>query len=416
VPVASFKATVGQDAIAQMASIDCKTGMSAVPAKACTFWGGGTFETPVPFFQQDSAAAGLRVRVTVLFADSGIAVNQLIRERWTLGRAFTPGPAQLGISLAILALSALGLWLAHRRSGRDAGAVEPVRVAEFHPTGEGTTEFRVLDNVRPGHVGTVLDERVDPVDVTATLLDLAVRGYLRIHELPRESQFSLVEWTFERLAKDPADLAPYERTLLDAVAPTTDGQPATVSALADHIGPVVGQVQSQLYDDVVARGWFASRPDAVRNTWGRLGWIALAVAVVVTAVLMIATTFGLVGLALIVAALALLFTGHEMPARTPLGTGVLRGLSVLAGQLATQPTDEAAPGRELAQLSAIVPYAVVLGGARRWLDAMDRVCPDEEPDPEDLSWYHAPDTWHMSDLPASLDNFVTIVQGKLFTR
>ena len=415
VPVAKFTTTVSLDALAQFSSIDCKTGTGPDPSGACTMWGGGTHDTPNPFFEQDGTAAGERVRVTVLFAGAGVAVNEVIRERWTLGRAFSPGPLQVGIALVIVAAAIVGLLIAHRRFGRDAAGGEPVRIAEFHPVGEGMTEFRVLHNIRPGHVGTVLDERVDPIDVTATLLDLAVRGYLRIHELPRARQFAMVEWTFERLGKDTAELAPFELTLLDAVAPA-GGEPATVSALADHIGPVVSKAQSQLYDDVVTRGWFARRPDVTRSTWGRIGWIALAVAVVVTGVLLAVTTYGLVGLALIVAALALLFVGAEMPARTPAGTGVLRGLHVLAGQLATQPTDEAQQGKELEQLSAIVPYAVVLGGARRWLDAIERVCPDAEPDPEDLYWYHAPEGWHLSDLPASLNNFLTIVQGKLFSR
>ena len=52
--------------------------------------------------------------------------------------------------------------------------------------GAGQSEFRVLGDVRPGHVGTVADERVDPIDITATLIDLAVHGHLRITELPRE--------------------------------------------------------------------------------------------------------------------------------------------------------------------------------------------------------------------------------------
>ena len=83
----------------------------------------------------------------------------------------------------------------HRRSGVD---VQPgdqiVRAGEFVPTGAGQSEFRVVDNVRPGHVGTVADERVDPIDVTATLVDLAVRGHLLITELPREAEFARADW------------------------------------------------------------------------------------------------------------------------------------------------------------------------------------------------------------------------------
>jgi len=50
----------------------------------------------------------------------------------------------------------------------------------------------------------------------------------------------------------------------------------------------------------------------------------------------------------------------------------------------------------------------VLGGWERWLQVL--VENDDDvgvPDPTDLSWYHAPDDWHLQQLPASLDAFVT---------
>ena len=61
------------------------------------------------------------------------------------------------------------------------------------------------------------------MDVTATLLDLAVRGHLRITELPRESAHAATDWTFVR--RESTDkLLDYEHTLLDAVAPI-QGEP-----------------------------------------------------------------------------------------------------------------------------------------------------------------------------------------------
>ena len=84
----------------------------------------------------------------------------------------------------------------------NAAEAEPTLVADFHPVGDGESEFRVRDGVRPGQVGTLVDERVDPVDVTATVLDLAVRGHLRIEELPRSAAYAEGEWTFTRRDSD----------------------------------------------------------------------------------------------------------------------------------------------------------------------------------------------------------------------
>ncbi|HUE75845.1 MAG TPA: DUF2207 domain-containing protein, partial [Chloroflexota bacterium] len=45
-------------------------------------------------------------------------------------------------------------------------------------------EYQPPENLRPGQMGLLLDETADTLDVTATIVDLAVRGYSRITEIP----------------------------------------------------------------------------------------------------------------------------------------------------------------------------------------------------------------------------------------
>lgn len=412
IPVQKFVATVS--APTQFDQLDCAAGPADAPGN-CSSYTGGTFESPTPEFQQNGSRANDVVIVTLGFPAGQVAVNSDVRQLWTLGRAFSVAPLPLAVALGLLLLGGLGLWLAHRRVGTDyAGAVEPVQVADFVPVAAGQTEFRVLEGVRPGAVGTLADERVDPVDVAATILDLAVRGNLRITELPKDSAHAATDWTFSRLDGD-TDLAQYEHTLRDAIAPV-QGEPVKLSNLRGSIGPVIGDVQSQLYDEVVDRGWFTQRPDATRNRWAALGWVALGVALVAAVLLAAFTSFGLLGLALVLIALGLMAISREMPARTAKGTAVLGGLAALQANLATHPTANLGGPDAFAKISAVLPYAVVLGGRERWLQAMAAADGDDTPDSTDLSWYHGPDGWHLSDLPASLDNFITTVQGTLFSR
>lgn len=88
----------------------------------------------------------------------------------------------------------------------------------------------------------------------------------------------------------------------------------------------------------------------------------------------------------------------------------------MRSDLLTHPTHQMPPGRELHELSEVLPYAVVLGGTDRWLDAIVASDTDVDPDPHDLPWYRGPEGWHLHDLPASLRNFVTTVSGTLFSR
>ena len=189
-----------------------------------------------------------------------------------------------------------------------------------------------------------------------------------------------------------------------------------VSELPARVYESVGSVQDKLYDEVVANGWFERRPDATRNRWTSTAIGALIGAVVITCLLAAFTTFGLIGLALIVLALGLMFVAQEMPARTKDGAALLAGLGALRSDLMSHPTDQMPPGRELSEISELLPYAVVLGGHQRWLDAIVAADDDADEDRYDLGWYHGPEGWHLSDLPSSLRNFITTVSGQLFSR
>jgi Predicted membrane protein (DUF2207) C-terminal domain len=412
VPVRQFNGVMSVPTL--FTYLDCAAGEAASP-ESCTFYAGGNHDYPQPTFRQDGVGIGEVVIATLSFAPGQIAVNEDRRQLWTAERAFSVDPLALGLAVGVAALGALLLWLAHRKIGRDfAGAVDPILVADFEPIAAGQTAFTVIKGIRPGTIGTLVDERVDPVDVTASVLDLAVRGHLRITELPRENEHAPTDWTFTRRSSDEP-LHDFERTLLDAVAPI-QGDPVKLSHLPGTLASVIGTVQSELYDEVVAEGWFARRPDATRSQWGLLSWVVLVAATVGAAALIAFTNFGLLGLSLVLVALGLMFVSREMPARTATGTAVLRGLDILRGDLLTHPVSNLTADDPYRSVSTLLPYAVVLGGRDRWLAAIAQSDADDLPDSVDLDWYHGPQDWHLADFPASMSNFVTTLQGTLFSR
>ena len=68
------------------------------------------------------------------------------------------------------------------------------------------------DDLRPGELGTLVDFEADPLDVTATIIDLAVRGYLKIEEVEKEWYQFRHDWTLTKLQR-AGELRRYERTL-----------------------------------------------------------------------------------------------------------------------------------------------------------------------------------------------------------
>jgi len=398
----------------QFSYIKCTAGSpnSTVP---CSFAAAGTEGSQIPTFRDGPRGEGEVVAIDIGFPPGGVASNEVIEYRWTLGRAFSAKPLPLALALGLLLLGGIALYGLHRRAGIDRNPEGQIsKVGEFVPTGAGQSEFRVVDDIRPGHVGTVADERVDPIDVTATLVDLAVRGHLVITELPRESEFARTDWEIKRIEGTSDGLRPFEQQLLDGIAPPAGS--LRVSELASRVQESIGGVQNALYDEMVSNGWYERRPDDTRDRWTQLSLAALIISVVLTGVLAAFTTFGLVGLALIVVSLGMVFVAQEMPSRTSKGAALLGGLGALRSDLLSHPTNQMPPGNELKEMSELLPYTIVLGGLDRWLDAIVATDVDEQPDSYDLSWYHGPENWHLSDLPHSIKNFVTIVSGSLFSR
>ena len=95
--------------------------------------------------------------------------------------------------------------------------------------GVAPVEFAPPQDLRPGQVGTIVDEQANTLDVTATIVDLAVRGYLTIEEIPKEGWFGKPDWTLHRTGKADDDLLMYERTLLTGLF--KDGNDPALSGL-----------------------------------------------------------------------------------------------------------------------------------------------------------------------------------------
>ena len=140
--------------------------------------------------------------------------------------------------------------------GTPSGESEPVPLGEGDA--EAPVEFAPPENVRPGQIGTLIDERANVIDVTATIIDLAGRGFLLIREIPKEGLFTKADWTMIRLEKGESELLAYERRLLDGLF--RDGNEVTVSELKTTFADRLHGVEESLYADAMRQKWFRTRP------------------------------------------------------------------------------------------------------------------------------------------------------------
>ncbi len=330
-------------------------------------------------FTQDALAVGDQWTAVTGWPGGTFHTAPILGPRFSATAPLNPAGVGGGAAAVVL-LGGIGLAAVRvRRVGRDQeylGLTPGLRPADGQGTLVGprrraavSVQFAPPDGTRPGEIGTLVDEQADPVDVTATLVDLAVRGYLRIEEVPRSNPNKKPkDWTLVRLKASDGELLEFEGTLLDRLFAGRDK--VALSELKTTFASSMAAVQTGLYRHVTERGWFRANPRTVRAAWRAAGIALVVVGAVVTAVLVNAQVqargVALVGVAIAVVGLVVAALAKAAPARTPDGTAVLAQTLGFRRYLATAEANQLQfeEGQDI--FSRYLPYAIVFGLADRW--------------------------------------------------
>lgn len=370
-PVA--EATVRVDTPAGPERVLCLTGpeRSTVPCEISEADAGGAS------FAATGLAPGEGVTVVVALPTGAVPEpSPILDERWDPANAFAVTPTTAGAAGALLVGGLGGAGLLVWRNGRDRRWVgSPVDVvfgndegaAERVPLRERTetpVELVPPDGIRPGQVGTLVDEVAHPLDVTATIVDLAVRGWLRIEEVDAEGGRP-TDWRLERL-RGAGGLLDYERLLFEGLFDADHPDEVRVGQLEHRFAERLGRVQDALYEDVSSAGWFHTRPDRERGRWLAIGLTVAALGVALTVAAAAWTRFGLVPLPIVAVGVVLAGLSGRMPHRTPAGTGMLRRVHGFRRFIVESEAERARFAEEAHLFTEYLPYAVVFGVTERW--------------------------------------------------
>ncbi|MFC4562722.1 DUF2207 domain-containing protein [Nocardiopsis mangrovi] len=365
-------------------------------------------------FLQNDMDTGDRLDIVVSYPPGTAPGEPVLERTWSLTSAFAITPVTSGVFGLVLVILVGGLVALIRLRGRDERALKTQAfVGDSAPLlpggGPGVLRFHPPDGVHPGQIGTLIDEQADVVDITATVVDLAVRGHLTIRELPH-ARFSAVDW---RLDKCPGpvddDLLPYERLLLDALF--HNWHQVKVSELARSDFPArLTEVRDELYRDMVRLRWFAYRPNLERNRWTSAG-IGLTVAgVALTVLLAVFTQAAFTGLAVIIAGAAVTVGAQYMPAKTRQGSMVFAHTLGFRAYLLSPEAEHVPQGSRVRLFSRYLPYAIIFDNVDRWAGIVSSAGRDELED-EELPWYVGPEEWRLEDFTDSIKSFTLTLTG-----
>jgi len=267
------------------------------------------------------------------------------------------------------------LW---KRNGRDPkiGSISP----QYEPP-KGLT---------PAELGTLIDSSADMKDVTATIVDLAVRGFLTIEEIEKKQLFGLFsekEFRFE-LRRDwhaEDSLKPHERRLLDALFEGGSRSNVELSDLQNEFYRDLPDIKDRIFGHLMKRHYYRQRPDKVKQAWIG-GGIAVSIAAFI-GLGVLSAAFGLSFIALVIAGiltLGIVITfGGLMPARTMTGTRALQhalGFEEFLDRVEEDRFKRMITGPE--QFERFLPFAMALGVEKKWAAAFADIY--REPP----QWYH----------------------------
>jgi uncharacterized membrane protein YgcG len=238
----------------------------------------------------------------------------------------------------------------------------------------------------PAETGTLLEDTIHPRDITSTLVDLAVRGYVKIEEVDDKGLvFHHKDYIFHLLKPqtDWSGLAPHERVMLENVF--ASGQETRLSSLKNRFYTAIPVIRQDIMAALRNKGMYLLDPQSAS------GYSFLAIFVIL-APFAIAQYTGykdffssvilLVGSVTISAFLWWLFA-RQMTAKTVKGARTRIAIlgfqefmnRVDADRLKRMPPDT---------FEKFLPYAMALGVEHHWAQAFAGIVKDPP------SWYVAP--------------------------
>src|SRR5438874_8908529 len=289
--------------------------------------------------------------------------------------AFDVNPLTVGVGLLLL-ITGVGLivrfWLRHGRDRayltryyqtNDAAPDRLEPVFQHEPV---VVEFEPPQNLRPAELGLILDESADTKDVTATIVDLAVRGFLTIGEVPGKR-----DWMLTQKSGDVASLLPYERTLYNGLFGPR--QQVKISELKGTFHSTLSTAESEVYADAMTRKFFRARPDMVRLATVGVAILIALVGAGLTFVLGITFGGGLIGVAVVLVGVVLAVMNRAMASRTAAGREVMQKTLGFRLYMTTAEKYRQQFAEKAEIFTQLLPYAIVFGCVARWSKAFEGI-------------------------------------------
>ncbi len=162
------------------------------------------------------------------------------------------------IGIALPVFTFFKMFVLWREKGKDP-KIKKTIIAQYTPPSD----------LPPAIFGVLIDQSIEMRDIIATVIDLAVRGYLRIiEEKEKILFFKKKRYIFEKL-KDEGDLNPFEKKIMRTIF--RNKKMVSSEDLRCEFYKEIPEIKELIYQEVAKTDYFTGNIQKIRKKYGKLG-------------------------------------------------------------------------------------------------------------------------------------------------
>ncbi len=243
------------------------------------------------------------------------------------------------------------------------------------PEGRGTiiTQFDPPEDLSPMQIGALYDERADQKDLSAEIINLAIKGHIRIKFIPGRGMFKKDDYLFEKIKDYDENNTIWEKLILPAL------MNKKVSQLKNNFYPIYESTKKEVFRSLMVRGYFNTSPSKIR------GYYVAGAVLFLFLIFFVSEGNWTVLAAGGLSALIIGVIGYFMPRKTRKGVEAREQVLGLKRYLEVAEKDRIefhnAPEKTPERFEKLLPYAMVLGVEQQWAQQFEGIY-QQQPD-----WY-----------------------------
>lgn len=275
-------------------------------------------------------------------------------------------------------------------------------------------EYAPPKEISPIESGILIDEKADMRDISAVMIDLAIRGFIRIEEIEEKTLgiFKHKEYILHRLKESgEKNLQKFEQTLLDKIF---DGKKEQkLSKLKNKFYKHIPELKKQMFTAVMDKKLFTKNPEKAKTWYIVIGMFVTFGGFAAIPGLAFYMTWGIVlGLSLAICGILTIVFGFYMPQKTDHGHELYKRILGLKMYIETAEKDRIKFHEKEKHFEKLLPYAMIFSQTKHWAKQFEDIY-TQPPDWYTASTWGAASAFSLTDFTHNLENCTSAISTSL---